>query len=181
MDAFPGKIVCIDTIEKADRIAKFLTTQRVLGFDTETKPNFRRGQRNEIALLQLSTVDEAFIFRINKIGLPQSIADILSNPNIIKTGAAVKDDIQGLQRLRKFNAGGFVELQKLSEKYGIENKALKKMAGIVMGFRISKSEQLSNWEQDRLTKRQLKYAATDAWVGILIYRGLVYGEQYTNS
>ncbi len=178
LDAFPGKIVCIDTIEKADRIARFLAKQHVLGFDTETKPAFKRGQRNGIALLQLSTLDEAFIFRINKIGLPKSVADILANENIIKAGAAVKDDIVGLQRLQKFKAGGFIELQKLSEKYGIDDNALKKMAGIVMGFRISKSEQLSNWEQDRLTQRQLKYAATDAWVGLLIYRGLVYGERY---
>jgi len=178
LEAFQGEIICIESPEEADKAAEILSRETVLGFDTETKPAFRRGQRHGIALLQLSTLDTAYLFRLNKFRMTESVAAILADPDIIKAGAAVKDDISGLQRLCPFKAAGFVELQKLSIKYGIENNALKKMAGIVLGFRISKSAQLSNWEDSRLSETQKRYAATDAWVGLLIYRGLVYGEKY---
>ncbi len=175
---FSGKIVMIDNITDADIAAEKLANERVLGFDTESKPVFQAGGRNRIALLQLSTLDTAYLFKTIKIGVPDSVKKILSNPEIIKAGAAVKDDVNGLRKLKSFEPAGFVELQKLSLKYGIENNALSKMAGIVLGFRISKAEQLSNWELMFFTEAQKRYAATDAWVGLLIYRALVYGEKF---
>jgi len=175
---FSGKIVTIDSFQEADKAAQLLKKERVLGFDTESKPMFRAGGRNKIALLQLSTFDTSYLFKTIKIGLPASVAEVLADPEIIKAGAAVKDDVNGLRKFANFAPAGFVELQKLSAKYGIENNALRKMAGIVLGFRISKAEQLSNWELMFLTEAQKRYAATDAWVGLLIYRALVYGEKF---
>ncbi len=173
---FSGNIVVVEDLKSAETVSKILRSQRVLGFDTESKPMFRAGARNKIALLQLATNDAVFLIKTIKIGLPDCIAQILADENIVKAGAAVKDDVNGLRKFRSFDPKSFVELQKLSAEFGISDNSLKKMTGIVLGFRISKSEQLSNWEAPTLTESQKRYAATDAWVGLRIYKSLVYGE-----
>ncbi len=163
---FPGKIAVIDS-EGADyeNAIEYLSNQRVIGFDTETKPCFvAHAARNGVALLQLSGGDRAFIFRVQQLGIPQSLAELLSNPGIIKVGAAVRDDINGLQRYRRFIAQNFADLQQIAEKFGIEEKSVRKMAAIILGLRVSKSQQLSNWESSKLSDAQLRYAAIDAWV-----------------
>lgn len=175
---FPGEIVCIRKAEDVYPAIAEMKNERVIGFDTETKPNFKRGQRNGIALLQLSSPEKAFLFKIKKTGMPDALIDFLSDERIIKPGVAIHDDLKGLKKIRQFTPGGFVELQKLSRQYGIENNGLRKLTGIVLNFRISKSEQLSNWEQNTLSKRQMLYAATDAWTSCLIYRSLVYSEKF---
>ena len=167
---FNGDIYIIDKPGQVNDVAEFLSTQPVIGFDTETRPSFKKGVINKVALLQLSTLNEAFLVRVNKLGLPQSLIKILSNPNIIKPGVAIRDDIKGLQEIEGFNPKGFIELQDHAKDLGIQNFSLKKLTAIVLGFRISKSQQLSNWEADELTEAQKIYAATDAWTSLKIYQ-----------
>ncbi|MDO4827071.1 MAG: 3'-5' exonuclease [Bacteroidia bacterium] len=178
--AFPGEIQVIDSEDAAFRSAiSFLRRQKVLGFDTETRPVFSPDQpRHSVALLQLSGPGKAFLFRVQKLGLPQSLRDILSNGDILKIGAAVGDDVRGLQRLHDFEAGGFVDLQKMVWQYGIRDKSVKKMSAIILRVRISKTQQLSNWEAEVLSEPQCRYAATDAWVCREMYFRLKRSKQH---
>lgn len=169
---FRGDIYVIDRMKDVDDVAEFLSMQQVIGFDTETRPSFKKGVVNKVALLQLSTLNEAFLIRINKIGLPKSLQKVLAAPGIIKPGVAIRDDLKGLQEYADFAPHGFVELQDYAKDLGIHDFSLKKMTAIVMGFRISKSQQLSNWEADVLSDAQKKYAATDAWAALQIYQNL---------
>lgn len=164
--AFPGNIIVIDKPGMAyNRAIVYLHSQKVLGFDTETRPVFSPHQPHRgIALLQLSGPDRAYLFRVNVLGLRRRLRAILSNPDIIKVGAASHDDVRGLQKLAYFEEKGFIDLQKIGSEWGILDKSVKKMCGIILGMRISKSQQLSNWEAQYLTPGQQLYAATDAWV-----------------
>jgi ribonuclease D len=173
LSAFEGIIHVIEQPEQVDRAIKHLSNQTIIGFDTESRPAFRKGQIFPVSLLQLSTSDEAFLFRINKIGLPAGLIKILASPWILKIGVAIRDDIKILQKVVHFKPSGFIELQDLVKEYGIENFSLKKLSAIVLGFRISKSQRLTNWEADDLTEQQLIYGATDAWVSCEIYKELL--------
>lgn len=164
--AFPGEITVIETYsEDYRRALRYLKRQRILGFDTETKPCFTpHSPHPGVALLQLSGGGKAFLFRIKSLGMLRGLCALMANPNIIKVGAATTDDIKGLQRYTKFKPAGFVDLQQIVADWGIRDKSVKKMAAIILGVKISKTQQLSNWEADTLSEPQLKYAATDAWV-----------------
>lgn len=166
MAEFHGEITVVEKEDQVYRQAvRSLKAEKVIGFDTETKPCFvARAPKNHMALLQLSTEDHAYIFRLQQLGLPDGLADILSDPAIIKVGAAVRDDINGLNWYSRFNASGFADLQTIAEKFGIEEKSVRKMSAIILGIRVSKSQQLSNWESSKLSDAQLRYAAIDAWV-----------------
>jgi ribonuclease D len=153
-------------------VCDLLKNEKFLGFDTETKPSFKKGENNYVSLLQLSSADRAFLFRLNKIGLPPCLLDIMEDENIKKIGVAIKDDISALQKHALFTPNGFVDLQNIVKDFGIKSKSLKKLAGLILGFNISKRQRLSNWEKDALTEAQIKYAATDAWVCHLIYHKL---------
>ena len=166
---FEGEIIIVDTKKALKKALAVLSKQAVIGFDTETKPSFKKGVINKVALLQLSIEDRAYLIRINKIGLSQKICDILANPEIIKPGVAIHDDIKGLQQFENFTPGGFVELQDSAKELGIQNFSLKKLTAIACGFRISKGQQLSNWEAEELHEKQQRYAATDAWTAMKIY------------
>jgi ribonuclease D len=169
---FEGKIHLIEKVEQLTDAVNFMKTQKILGFDTETRPSFKKGQNHQVALLQLSTADEAFLIRTNLIGLSPGLIRVLASPSILKIGAAIRDDIKILQKVAPFKPGGFVELQEMVKLYGIENFSLKKLAAIVSGVRISKSQRLTNWEAPELTEQQQIYAATDAWIAYVIYTGL---------
>ena len=162
----PGKIIVIDSVgAEFNRAIAYLREQKVIGFDTETRPTFSPDQpRYSVSLLQLSGPDKSFLFRINKIGMHRRLCNLLSSDKVIKVGAAIHDDIRGLQKHREFVPAGFVDLQKIVWEWGIRDKAVKKMAAIILGIRISKTQQLSNWEAEKLSESQCKYAATDAWV-----------------
>ena len=170
---FEGKIHLIEKVEQLTDAVNYLKTQKILGFDTETRPSFKKGQNHQVALLQLSTADEAFLIRTNLIGLSPGLIRVLASPLILKIGAAIRDDIKILQRITAFKPGGFIELQEMVKLYGIENFSLKKLAAIVCGVRISKSQRLTNWEAPVLTEQQQIYAATDAWIAYHIYTGLI--------
>lgn len=170
--AFSGRIITIDTIADADKAVKALSSEKLLGIDTETRPSFRKGLQYEVSLIQLSTADTCFLIRLNRTGMPDSLVSLLENKDIIKVGLSLHDDYQSLCRRRKFKAGGFLDLQQHVTKYGIEEKSLQKIFAIVFGQRISKSQQLTNWENDVLTDKQKLYAATDAWACLEIYNKL---------
>ena len=163
---FEGKIEVVDNEKQIRKAINYLGSQKVIGFDTETKPVFSPGKRNgnTVALLQLSTDKRAYLFRLNKIGLSTDIACLLANKNVLKIGAAVHEDIRQLKSLESFQPGGFVDLQRIVQYYDIMEKGVKKMAARVLQVHISKNQQLSNWENIELTKSQRIYAATDAWV-----------------
>ncbi len=167
---FDGDIFLIDNERKFDIAIPLLREYRVFGFDTETKPSFKKGKMNSTALLQLATEDKAFLFRLNKIGFPKALAGILADENILKIGVAIRDDLNELKRLQPFDPAGFVDLQDTAKDLNIKNISLKKLAAIVLNFRISKSQRVSNWEQEILSPAQLKYAATDAWVCYKLYQ-----------
>lgn len=164
---FPGDITVVPTAhcEEFYKAVEYLAAQEVIGFDTETKPCFvPKVPRNKMAILQLSGPDKAFIFRLQQVGVPPKLAALLGNPKILKVGAAVHDDIRGLQEYRRFIPKGFVDLQRMAPVYGIVEKSVRKMAAIILKKRVSKSQQLSNWESSHLSEAQLRYAAVDAWI-----------------
>ncbi len=172
---FDGTISVIDSVGKElDSAIEYLKKEKVLGFDTETKPCFiSKAPRNKMAILQLSGADKAFIFRLQQIGLPEPLKAILENPKIVKVGVAVRDDITGLEKYKKFSPSGFKDLQEIAQTFGIEEKSVKKLSAIILGKRVSKSQQLSNWESSKLSEAQLKYAAIDAWVCREMYLKLI--------
>lgn len=179
LGSFPGEIKVIDRPGlEYEKAIFYLRRQKVLGFDTESRPVFSPGQRsNGVALLQLSGPRKAFLFRVQKLGMRRSLCSVLGNPGIIKVGAAVNDDVRGLQRVRKFESSGFVDLQQIAWEWGIRDKSVKKLAANILGCRISKAQQLSNWEAETLSPSQCKYAATDAWVCREMYLKLMESEK----
>ncbi len=170
---FKGEIIVVDDLKIFRKVIPGLKDKKVLGFDTETRPSFRKGRKNKVSLIQLATSDLACLFRINRIGIPEELVDILADPKVIKAGVAVHDDIRFLKHVRKFIPEGFVDLQKLVKEHGITSSGLKKLAAIVLGFRISKRQQVTDWEAEELSEAQQIYAATDAWVCYEIYRQLI--------
>ena len=175
----PGKIIVIDSVgAEFNRAIAYLRAQKVIGFDTETRPTFTPSQpRYSVSLLQLSGPDRAYLFRINKIGMHRRLCNLMANEKVIKVGAAIHDDIRGLQKHNDFRPASFVDLQKIVWEWGIRDKAVKKMAAIILGIGISKTQQLSNWEAENLSESQCKYAATDAWVCREMYLKLIKSEK----
>ncbi|TXE10977.1 3'-5' exonuclease [Algoriphagus aquimarinus] len=170
---FEGEMFLIDKLEDVEEVAEFLVQQRVIGFDTETKPAFQKGVINQVSLLQLSTSTQAFLFRLNEIGFPDSIRNILEKESIVKVGAAVHDDIKGLAKLTdSFYANSFFDLNDELKRVGFINIGVRNLCAMVLGIRISKSEQVSNWEAEKLTLKQQRYAATDAWGCLEIFKKL---------
>lgn len=166
LGAFEGEIkVITEPGPEFDRAVRYLLKHRVVGFDTESRPVFTPGQHNHgVALLQLSGPDRAFLFRVGEMKMLGGVIKVLSDPHTIKVGAASGDDVRGLQKIEDFTPRRFVDLQKMVWEYGIKDKSVKKMSAIILGVRISKTQQLSNWEAETLTEAQKKYAATDAWI-----------------
>jgi ribonuclease D len=175
LSGFEGEILLIDNPEKFYAVLPRLRKSKVLGFDTETKPSFKKGRKNSVSLIQLADRDVSWLIRINRIGLPAELVDILSDPRIIKCGVAIHDDIKMLTGIKKFHPAGFIDLQAFVKNYGIESSGLKKLSAIVLGFRISKRQQVTDWEAVKLSEAQLLYAATDAWVCYEIYCKLTAG------
>lgn len=169
---FKGEIVVVDNLNTFNRVIPELKRSAILGFDTETRPSFKKGYKNRVSLIQLSTGKLACLFRINKIGLPPELAALLADPQIIKAGVAIHDDIKVLGKIRKFTPAGFIDLQKYVKEFGIQSSGLKKLTAIILGFRISKRQQVTDWEAEKLSEPQQVYAATDAWVCREIYKKL---------
>ncbi len=170
---FEGPIYLIDRPDQVVDAVDFLENQPLIGFDTETKPSFRKGEVNQVALLQLATANQAFIFRLNHIGFPASLRSLLEKENVVKVGAAVHDDLKALKKLTdSFFPQSFFDLNDELKKVGFHNVGVRNLCGMVLKIRISKAEQVSNWETSQLTERQLRYAATDAWACLEIFQRL---------
>ena len=169
---FEGPIQIISKDIQIEKAVSILSKNRCIGFDTETKPAFKKHQTNKVALLQLSTETEAFIFRLHYLKKFEQIFSLLSNPQIIKIGVAVNDDLKDLLAIQKFEVSNFIELQSYVKSFNIENISLKKLSAIVLNGRVSKGQQRSNWEAKLLSEAQQRYAATDAWASLMIYKKL---------
>ncbi len=165
---FEGRIVVVDSEEAVEAACNDLQRYNMVGFDTETRPSFRAGVSYKVSLLQLSTPEVCYLFRLCNIRLSNPILKILGSHRIIKVGVDITGDIRSLHALRHFKADGFVDLQNEASRWGIEEKSLRKLSAIVLGQRVSKAQRLSNWEAGILTDQQKEYAATDAWVSMHI-------------
>lgn len=168
--AFEGRIVTIQTEADAEKAVEFLLTQEIVGVDTETRPSFVSGKSYKVSLLQVSTDEVCFLFRLNYIGFPVSIQRFLEEVNVMKIGLSLKDDFGALHKRSDFEPGGFIELQDYVRSFGIDDLSLQKIYAILFGRRISKNQRLSNWEAEVLNDKQKLYAATDAWACLKIYR-----------
>ncbi len=167
---FQGKIHLVTNADEAIKIAKKLSNEEILGFDTETRPSFKKGETYDVSLLQLSTESDAYLFRLNKMTFPKELAQLLADPTIVKAGVAVRDDIKSLQKLSPFKDENFCELQDFAKELGVKNFSLRALCAIFINYRLSKRAKITNWEQPTLTDAQIQYAACDAWVGLQIYK-----------
>ncbi len=169
---FQGKIVVVISAGEAERAVDYLLSQPILGVDTETRPSFKKGQIHQVALLQVSTHDTCFLFRLNYLGMAPAVVRLLEDEQVPKVGLSWHDDILQLHKRGNFKPGNFIDLQKHVGEIGVEDRSLQKLYANFFGKKISKSQQLSNWENDVLQERQKIYAATDAWACIQLYEEL---------
>lgn len=169
---YEGPINVIDSLESFEQQIDQIAANSILGFDTETRPSFKKGQVYPTSLIQLSNLNRSWLLRVSRIGYPNKLLEILSSEDIIKVGLGLNDDLRRLRSDFQFEPAGFLDLQQYVGAFRIEEKGLKKLSGIVLGRRISKSQQVSNWDADLLTDAQLRYAATDAWICLEIYNTL---------
>ena len=172
---FPGYIHVIDAIPQVKSAVHVLRSVELIGFDTETRPCFKRGERHNVALLQLSTLSNAYLFRVNKIGIPQPLKDLLEDKDCVKIGLSTSDDFHQLTRVSDIEPQGFIEIQQLVKQYHITDMSLQKIYAILFQEKISKSQQLTNWEAPSLSDSQQRYAAIDAWACLRIYNHLQAG------
>lgn len=172
---FRGAITVVDDPESVEIAVSRLRESDLIGFDTETRPSFKKGQIYHVALLQLSSDSECFLFRLNKIGMPIPLKQLLEDKEILKVGLSIHDDFRNLHKKFDFEPEGFVELQQYATQWNIIDKSLSKLFGILFGKRISKSQRLSNWEAEQLAEAQQNYAALDAFACVKIYRHLKAG------
>lgn len=170
---FEGEVFVVDRPELVPEAVAYLRQQKVLGVDTESRPSFTKGVHYPTALVQIATEERCYLFRLTHIGMPQELAEIFSDPDICKVGLAFKDDLNGLRRRRDFKPRNCIDLQSIAGKYGILDLGLQKMFAICFEKKISKSQQLTNWENSHLTPEQARYASTDAWATLLIYKDLL--------
>ena len=173
VDAFEGEVIVVDKEEMVAEAVNYLRQQSVLGVDTEARPSFQRGIHYPTALVQIATHERCYLFRLTHVGMPQELADLFADPNILKVGLAFRDDINGLRRRRNFTPANCVDIQSMVVKYGILDLGLQKIYAICFGKKISKTQQLTNWENSHLTPEQARYASTDAWATLLIYEDLI--------
>lgn len=172
-ELFDGRVYVIYTEADADKAVDYLSQYKIVGVDTETRPSFKKGEVHKVALLQISTEDTCFLFRLNKIGMPLSLQEFLTN-DVLKIGLSLKDDFMKLQKRKNVHAeeGNWIELQDYVGRFGIEDRSLQKIYANLFGKKISKNQRLTNWEAETLTEAQIQYAATDAWACVKIYNRL---------
>ena len=171
-ELFGGRIIVIHSTADVAKAVSYLKGFPIVGIDTETRPSFAKGKTYGVSLLQLSTEDTCFLFRLNYIGMPKELVDLLQDGRQLKVGLSLRDDLQSLNRKQEFEPRGFLDLQHYVKEMGIEAQSLQKIYALLFGKKISKSQRLTNWETDVLTDRQKGYAATDAWACVRIYNYL---------
>ena len=179
--AFEGEVVVVDREEQVAEAVAYLRTQKTVGVDTEARPSFQRGVHYPTALVQIASHERCYLFRLTHIGMPQELADFFADETVCKVGLAFKDDINGLRRRRNFTPANCIDIQKMVTQYGIFDMGLQKLFAICFGKKISKTQQLTNWENSHLTPEQARYASTDAWATLLIYEDLLAHEQLSQQ
>lgn len=172
VEEFAGRIIVIQTKAEADKAVEYLMKYNLVGFDTETRPSFKKGQYYKVSLIQISTDDTCFLFRLNYIGFPESLKQFVSSPEVTKIGLSLRDDFGALRKRSSVEPFNFIDLQSIVGSYGIDAASLQKIYAILFKKKISKGQRLSNWEADVLTEPQKKYAALDAWACLTIYKHL---------
>lgn len=170
---FEGKITLIDDLSKVFSAIQELRKSNLVGIDTETKPSFTRGTHYKVSLVQISTLNHCFLFRLNLIDLPAALAEFLSDESVKKIGLSLRDDLIGLNKRHLFKPAGFIDIQTIAKNYGIMELSLQKIYAIIFNKKISKAQRLTNWESAELTEQQQRYAATDAWASLQIYLQLM--------
>lgn len=170
---FNGEIVLVNNEDDALNAISYLSEFDVIGFDTETRPSFKKGKSHKVALMQLATEEKCFLFRLNLIGIPDSLMRLLTNPDIKKVGLSLKDDFSVIRRSNAILPEGFIELQTFVKQFGIEETGLQRIYAILFHERISKRQRLTNWEAAVLSESQQHYAALDAWACLVIYKKLI--------
>ena len=183
---YEGKTIIAATEAQIDKAIFEIEEHDLVGFDTESKPTFKKGQFNHVALIQVAVPEKVYLLRINQVGITRTLATFLSNKKIKKVGIALDDDVIALKKRRRFVPGGFVDLNKIAPTLGIENIGARNLTALLLNNRISKNQQISNWENPTLSEPQIKYAATDAWICLEIYNRLVNwgyldGDEWTES
>lgn len=173
--SYPGHITVVDTPETALPALAYLRNEKVVGFDTETKPSFRKGHSNAVALVQVATEEQCFLFRLKKLGFIDELREFIEDSSVKKIGLSLHDDFMVLHRGAEFDPDGFIDLQSIVKEYGINDIGLQKIYGIIFNERISKSQRLSNWEAANLSDSQQSYASIDAWACLRIYNHLMNG------
>lgn len=166
---FEGEITIVDDLEKLDDALARLFSCSVVGIDTETKPSFKKGKNNKVSLMQVSTLDHCYLFRLNKINFPEPLVAFLADSSVKKVGLSLRDDFSALNKHNRFKPVNVIDIQSIARNYGILELSLQKIYAIVFEKKISKSQQLSNWENVELTPQQRQYAATDAWACLQLY------------
>jgi ribonuclease D len=173
LSEYPGEILMVDNMTALKKALRRLEKYPYLGFDTETKPAFRKGVYYPVSLLQLAVEDLVYLVRLNKMGFPDPLRQLFSNQDTLKVGISIRDDLAELKKLSNFKPNGIVELNKVAKELGVVREGARNLTATFLGFRISKSQQTTNWERADLTKKQQRYAATDAWVCYQIYHKLM--------
>ncbi|MDD4489793.1 MAG: 3'-5' exonuclease domain-containing protein 2 [Paludibacter sp.] len=176
---FEGEVSVVDREDKVTNAMQVLRQHKLVGIDTETKPSFKKGMLHKVSLLQVSTENICYLFRLNKIAFPKELSDFLSDKSVKKIGLALKDDFNGLNKHHRFKPENIVDLQSIVKNYGIMELGLQKIFAIVFNQKISKSQRLTNWESMELTEQQQRYAATDAWAALMIYKQLMKEKKLT--
>ena len=172
VEEFAGRIIVIQTKAEADKAVEYLMKYDLVGFDTETRPSFKKGQYYKVSLIQISTDDTCFLFRLNYIGFPESLKQFVSSPEVTKIGLSLRDDFGALRKRSSVEPVNFIDLQSIVGSYGIDAASLQKIYAILFKKKISKGQRLPTWEADVLTEPQKKYAALDAWACLTIYKHL---------
>jgi len=173
LKTFEGKVILIQEQEKLSSLFDEINDHEVVGFDTETRPSFKKGERHKVSLMQIALPEKVYLIRLHHTGFSPTLFEWLEKDDRLKAGVGLRDDLQALQKIRHFVPGGFSELSTLAKTAGFEVESVRKLAGLLLGFRISKSAQTSNWEAPALSQKQIEYAATDAWVCLEIYKKLI--------
>jgi ribonuclease D len=171
-EEYRGRIIVIDQKKDAGLAVEYLSKRQKVGFDTETRPSFKKGRHFKIALIQIATEEVCFLFRLNRIGIPPALESFLADASVLKIGLSLRDDFGAMRKRTNVELANFLDLQNYVGQFGIEDASLQKIYAILFNKKISKGQRLTNWEADMLSESQKKYAALDAWACLLIYNQL---------
>lgn len=170
--SYGGEVIVIEEAKKIEGAVRYLAAHTCLGFDTETRPAFHKGETHPVSLLQLATPEKVYLFRLNKCGFSLTLRNLLAEKRIEKIGVGIRDDIRALRKLGNFQPVSFIDLQEFVVHYGIGEKSFSKLMAIIFQVKISKRQRVTNWDAPVLTPSQIKYAATDAWGALRMYEEL---------